>query len=306
MTKFIHDKEGYPVIVTAANEAYAVPLAVMLKSLELKLTPGSGARIYILNNGLTVQTKTEIENCIVNNRISLIWKEISPVTLLGLKIDGHISVDTYFRLLIEDAFPQYNKIIYLDADLVINMPIDKLWNEPVGDNHLLAVPMFLKKSAYVCGERGLPSYKLLGIPAKTRTFNAGVMVLNLKKWRADGISEQVMAYLGKYKDFVLWWDQDGLNAVLYDKWRPMPAGFNVMTCHLSNMNDGDDALFSESEYQDVQQNPGIIHFAGPEKPWLSGYSGPFLDNFLKIVGLLPSSYLKGLFEINIDKLTVYD
>ena len=150
-----------------------------------------------------------------------------------------------------------------------------MWRANFKGKHLLAVPMASKKSGIVSGERGLPSYQLLGIPNDTRTFNAGVLILNLKLWRKDNISQQVIQYLIKYHDYVLWWDQDGLNAILYNKWRPLSSIWNVMTNHLDAFSTWEDSLLSKRVYQRILKSPAIIHYAGPSKPWHSDYAGQF-------------------------------
>lgn len=209
-----NENKPYPVIVTIANDEYALSLAVMLKSIEVNLKPNTIAKAYILIKNFSEESIKQINNSIKSEILKLNWIVVEDDGLVDLKVDGHISIDTYYRLLIEDYFPQYSKVIFLDADVIIETSITTLWNLEVGNNHLLAVPLTSKYSGFVSGTRGLPSYKLIGIPSDTRTFNAGVMVLNLDLWRRDSISQSVTKYLKKYNEHILWWDQDGLNAIL--------------------------------------------------------------------------------------------
>jgi lipopolysaccharide biosynthesis glycosyltransferase len=264
-----------PIIVTAANDDYSCPLSIMLKSLEMNLEIECCVNVYVLFSSFSDNAKSEMIAILNSEKLKLNWIKISPDKLLELKIDGHISIATYYRLLIEETFPKFDKVIYLDADLIINRCICKIWKIGFKGRHLLAVPHASKKSGIVSGERGLPSYKVLGIHEDTRTFNAGVLILNLKLWRRDNISMKVIEYLKKYHDYVLWWDQDGLNAILYDKWLPLSAVWNVMTNHLITFSSWEDSLLSKQVYKKVLRNPAIVHYAGPSKPWLPDYVGPF-------------------------------
>lgn len=259
----------------------------MLKSIETNLTFGTKAKIYILNKCLNQKIKDQINGCLQPEILELNWVDIKQESLEGLKVDGHISIDTYYRLLIEEYFPQYSKVIYLDADVVVTTSIYKLWNLEFENKHLLAVPITSKKSGFVNGERGVPSYKLLDIPSTTRTFNAGVMVLNLSLWRRDLISQAVIKYLREYQEHVLWWDQDGLNAILYNKWLPLNTKWNAMASHLISQ---EDSLLTKTEFEEVCLSPFIIHYAGPVKPWHSNYEGLFEDIFLNYVNKLSSKY----------------
>lgn len=292
-----------PIIVTIADDKYSVALAVMLKSVEANLPLNMNAIIYVLHRDLSDKIKEEIKKTIQPDKLRLYWIKINPDRIQDLKVDGHISIDTYYRLLIEDYFPQYSKIIYLDTDIVVNRSISELWNLQLDDTHLYAVPLASKKSGFVNGERGLPTYKLLGIPAYTRTFNAGVMVINLDLWRRDSISFLILEYLKRYKEQILWWDQDGLNAILYDKWLPLPAIWNVIPSHLLSFSTWHDSLLSKDEYQEVWNSPGIIHYAGPLKPWLPNYEGPFQDSFSAYLNKLKSIYFK---SVSLELLKIKD
>lgn len=269
------NKMSRPIIVTAVDENYIYPLAVMLKSLELNLKNTCAVNVFILYSSVIIKLRNEINCSHDSEKMRIKWVKISHYKINKLKVDGHISVTTYYRLLIEEMFDTADKVIYLDADLVVNRCISELWNTDFNGSHLLAVPNASKKSGYVSGERGLPAYKVLGIPKDSRTFNAGVMIMNLKLWRRDHISSKVLKYLKEYHDYVLWWDQDGLNAILYEKWKPLSAVWNVMTNHLVTFSTWNDSLLSKKEYQNVLHQPAIVHYAGPSKPWHTNYVGPF-------------------------------
>ena len=288
-----YNQKSCPVVVTIANDKYLLTLAVMLKSIEINLKYDSKAKIYILNNGLNQESKTQISNSLESEILELNWVDVNEEKIQGLKVDGHISIDTYYRLLIEEYFTEYSKIIYLDADVIVKTSICELWNFEFDGKHLLAVPLTSKKSGFVNGERGLPSYKLLDIPSTTRTFNAGVMVLNLNLWRQDLISQSVIKYLRDYNEHVLWWDQDGLNAILYNKWLPISTKWNAITSHLISQQD---SLLSKKEFEEVCTTPFIIHYAGPLKPWHSNYEGLFENIFSEYVEKLSSPYFAKMYD----------
>jgi lipopolysaccharide biosynthesis glycosyltransferase len=281
-----------PIIVTAANEDYSYPLSVMLKSLEMNLDNECKATVFILFSSFSDQSKKESTDSINPNKLIISWVEVNHDKLHELKIDGHISIATYYRLLIEETFPEFDKVIYMDADLIVTRCICKLWNSTFRKKHLLAVPH---------ASRGLPSYRVLGIPENTRTFNAGVLILNLKLWRKDEISKMVIEYLKKYHEYVLWWDQDGLNAILYDKWVPLSAVWNVMTNHLVTFNSWQDSLLSKQSFRKVWNTPSIIHYAGPSKPWLPNYDGPFQNLFFEYANQLEEIYCINFSNNHIEK-----
>lgn len=269
-----------PCIVTVADSSYLLPLSVMIKSLEVNLRKGVKANVYILTSDLMEKEQAEFSSLFKGKELVIKWIRVDDSPLNGLKVDGHISLQTYYRLLIEDLFPTLDKVIYLDADIIINRCISDLWQLTFGGSSLLAVPMASPQSGFASGPRGLPAYKILDIPAATRVFNAGVMILNLKRWRKKSISAKVIKYLKEYPEYVLWWDQDGLNCTLYRQWKPLSVEWNVMACHIASFAGYEDSLYSETEFQQALRDPSIIHYAGPQKPWKHDYCGPFLNEYI--------------------------
>ena len=269
-----------PIVVTAVNDSYAEASATMLLSLALNLVPDASVDVHVLYLSLSSDSKSLIERAACHDRIRISFKKIDQTRINDLKVSGHISIDTYSRLLIADTLSEFEKVIYLDADLIVQSSICELWHMPLDGKHLAAVPLSLPESAYMGGSRGVPSHRHLGIPARTRTFNAGVMVLDLALWRRDMIAEEVLDYLREFARSVLWWDQDGLNAILYQRWQALHPVWNVMSNHLGSMSSPEDSTLSAEEFNLVRDSPKIVHYAGPEKPWQAGYRGLFYETFL--------------------------
>ena len=54
--------------------------------------------------------------------------------------NAHISIETYYRFIIQEALPFYSKLLYLDCDLVVNGDAAELFDIELGDNAIAAVP----------------------------------------------------------------------------------------------------------------------------------------------------------------------
>ena len=77
-----------------------------------------------------------------------------------------------------------------------------------------------------CSWGGINNYKELGLKAKSKFFNTGVLFIDLKKWKDEKISEKVIICNKKNEKYVKYWDQYGLNVVLSDKWRELDSCWN--------------------------------------------------------------------------------
>lgn len=124
--------------------------------------------------------------------------------------------------------------------------------------------------------------KVLEINSINNYINGGVVLMNLVKMRQDEIENKFIHFLGKKaknEEFLICPDQEAINSVCYGKIRLLPCRYNVviviedfMKAHL----DGyvykkftPTLCYKDGEWEEACGNPAIIHYAGPEKPWIN-------------------------------------
>lgn len=158
------------------------------------------------------------------------------------------SLAAYYRLFIESAFPEYDKAIYLDCDVILLTDIAKLYNIDIGDNLVGAIfeqntsraPMFTN---YV--------EEIIGIPWNTY-FNSGVMLMNLKEFRKFGVQKRFLNMLTTYNFDCLAPDQEYINVICHGKVKYLPTGWNKHS-------------FPEPPEGDLN----LVHYALADKPWFN-------------------------------------
>jgi len=96
----------------------------------------------------------------------------------NLKTSERMPIVTYYRLLIPEILYQFEKVIYLDSDIIVLGDINKLFEMELGNKALGAVHEMNKKAMYVSLMWGIKPCRELGIPLKSHYFNAGVLLLN--------------------------------------------------------------------------------------------------------------------------------
>ncbi|WP_414575270.1 glycosyltransferase family 8 protein [Anabaena sp. CCY 9402-a] len=266
------------VVVCGADNNYAMPLAVTLYSALVNLEKGCTLYLYIIDGGITDQSKQRIQRVLNVEHIDLHLQWISPSNLTSLshiKTPDWVSVATYLRLLIPDILPEiFKKAIYLDSDLLVKGNLKNLWNQEIANYALLACTDLVIPC--VSSSLGIINYKELGLTPDTPYFNAGVLVMNLPKWREEEISEKVWHYFSENADYVRMGDQEGLNAVLANKWGKLNPKWNVIS-HILCYESWKDSPFKE-EIRHIKDElihkPDIVHFAGVAKPWKIGCDHP--------------------------------
>ena len=253
------------VVACVADDAYAMPLAVTLVSASLNLAAGRRLAIYVVDAGIADDNKQRLLDSLDPARASLTWVPHARPRLAGLPVWGRMSVHTYERILVADLLPATEtKAIWLDSDLVVRADLTRLWELELGGMPLLAAQDML--APIVSSALGLQGYQALGFEGHEKYFNAGVLLLDLDRWRQERIAEQVMAYLHRHGGDVVLWDQDALNVVLRGRCGELDLRWNqnAAVCGRSFFDAGH---LDPAAYRDVREDPWIIHFSGSLKPW---------------------------------------
>ncbi len=261
------------IIVTAINEKFAMPFACMLASLQDNLKSNKKVDLYVLESELSHNTKSRIESSVNSSKINLIWTHIDPQKISSLKISGHITIEAYFRLLISNVLPKtINKILYLDSDLIINTDISRLWETPFQNASILASPESEKNHDFIFSKHG-PNLN-------GQVFNSGVLLIDLKKWRQNHITQKIITYLKKYNQDIVWHDQEGLNAIFADNWTSLSIKWNLLTPMVEEcLSPSSISAANRKLYRKSLFNPYIIHFNTCQKPWDPNNKHPYRPLF---------------------------
>jgi lipopolysaccharide biosynthesis glycosyltransferase len=240
-------------IVSVANNDYARPLAVMLYSLLENSAARKRIIINIIDDGILYQNKLIIRKVIHKFHSQVRFLNVNKSLYQDLRTNGRFGREVYYRISIPELLEsEIEKAIYLDCDLIVQEDIERLWSINLGEHFLAAV----KTPA------GEHRRKVLSIPRHSY-FNSGVMVLNLRKWRLNNISQKVIRFIKSHPMKIKFPDQDGLNAILYNKWLRLHPKWNYYTSY--NL--------------PLAVKPSIIHYNGNRKPW--SHNPPLKQEFIK-------------------------
>lgn len=131
----------------------------------------------------------------------------------------------WYRLLIGDLLSDLDRVIYLDSDTIVNLDIGEFWREEGGASGLAAVP------DYVIQEKHLSDMVKLGLYPEDKYFNAGVLLIDIQKFRkVKNLLERGTAFL-KEHDMVDYNDQDILNYFYGREARILPDKYNAIVTY---------------------------------------------------------------------------
>ena len=181
----------------ATDDNYAPFLGVAIHSLTENLSKDSVCTINVLTAGLSAYNRSALRRS-VKGRSTINFIDVSDkVKALAdkLHLRDYYTKATYYRFFIADLFPEYDKALYLDCDIVITGDVTDLYNTPLGGKLVGAIQDELIQKVNIFGKY---SENVLNIP-RTKYFNAGVLVMNLKAMREMDFEKVFINLVGAVK-----------------------------------------------------------------------------------------------------------
>ena len=246
------------VIACAADQQYALPLAVMLRSVVANLDSRRALKVYIVDSGLDAGTRSRI-SASLPERVTLHWIAPERTGFIDLPLWGRMTIATYDKLTIGRWLPKSDeRVLWLDCDLLALADLGRLWETEQGPSGVLATQdMFVP----TLGARfGVACHQELGIDADAEYFNAGMMLIDVARWRSDDIAYRTLTYLRRYRHRVYFWDQEALNAILVGKWTKLDPRWNWSPRF-------DRLASKDTSFGGAEKSAWIVHFSGSLKPW---------------------------------------
>lgn len=284
-------------IATAADENYALPAAVTVCSVLRHLSPLDRVTLYFLDGGISRRSRNRLESTWQDPRLQVHWLKPDRQKLERLPVSGHVTQTAYARILLPSLLPpDLKRVIYLDSDLLVQRDLSQLWDEPFQGSACLAIQdaaapcidaeialsNFALCKAALAAARPVPNYREIGLNPQAPYFNSGVLCLNLELWRRQAIADEVLECLRRHRKHVLWWDQYALNVVLHERWRAIDLRWNQGS-HIYRYPTPRESPFSESDFVALRDDPWIVHFTSPVKPWQTNCRHPFQAQFHQVL-----------------------
>ncbi|MCM1324236.1 MAG: glycosyltransferase family 8 protein [Acetobacter sp.] len=174
--------------------------------------------------------------------------------------DTHVSKTSLLKYYIAKALPELDKVLYIDSDVLVLRDLNNVYNTDIEDKYLAVVkdPSWFFENMHVVE---------LNLDERGFYFNSGVMLMNLKKFREDGLEAKLEDYTNN--NFRTYMDQDALNVVVGDDVVLLPFEANAMNFFFEHNDLNIMGQFydrSWQNYEEVFAPVTILHFASSKKP----------------------------------------
>lgn len=273
-------------VVFSTDEKYVQHFCVALTSL-LEHNCSIINNIYLLHDINSTELLDEVFHFVsrkYNKKIIVLFVRDSIFD--HLNVTDHISKASYYRLLLPKLLPAaVDRVLYLDSDLVVTSKLDSL----IKLNFELCSRISTKEETVkrietdefflfaVSELKWQSKSRLIGIGLTGyKYFNAGVLLINLKKWRLENVSENLLSIASELKERLKFHDQDVLNIAFENSWGKLNPKYNLLNVWIKN-----DLLGKQF---------CIIHYTGNSKPWEFSNSHPLKIAYWRYLWKTPFKY----------------
>jgi len=250
-------------IVLSADDNYVPMLGTTIYSIIQNASRDYFYRLYILYTDMSQGHRLKLKEAETKNS-EIILIDISEwVRGIHEESSLHLSIETVYRLFIPEVLPQYEKIIYLDSDLVVNGDISEFYQNDI-DSYILG-------AVHDCLDEKTTKYwsEHLKLSAN-EAFNAGVLLINARRFRKERIREKCMSLLQedwkREEKNYLYMDQDVLNIVCCHEVCFLSMEWNLQWIYRTGDKIKPEGIHAE-EYRKAEKSIKLIHFSSRRKPW---------------------------------------
>ena len=260
-------------IFFAVDHNYVEHLCVAMASILVNARNFDQFNFYIIDSGLLPGDKKKLESLKKHKDFNIEYLKVDMDVFKNYPIqNSYLSLATYAKYLIVELKPELDRCLYLDCDIVVNTSLEHLYNMDFDESLAVAVKDSFYPSDFA-QKYGIKDY-----------FNAGVLLINARKWRENGITKKLFdatENLGNTGELEHE-DQDVLNYVLNEKVKFVSTRWNCQSFSFSF-----NTAKTKQDMFDIIFGPFIVHYTAQGKPWYPESLHPYAFKYFEYKKLTP-------------------
>lgn len=253
-------------LVVCVDRGALIGLHVTLRSAMQHLAAGVELEIHVLHDALKEGDFGLLEQtlCSSGKPFRIVPQQINLDQFQGLRNHVGHGWMTYARILAPEIVAA-ERLVYLDADLIVHADLNELLNQPL-DGHVLGAVSW----GPIQGSNDERFFQELNWDLNGPYFNAGVLLIDVAQWRRQTITNRCLEVATQFGNNLPTADQTILNYIFAGKFATLPRRYNTVV------------TASRPPIKDEDWINRIVHLVGRPKPWdpfgfLNGQSRVFYD-----------------------------
>lgn len=208
-----------------------------------------------------------------NNRIEFLPFDLS--LLNGIEDTGKLGMSVYYRLFIPEILAGVDRVIHLDSDILVRKSIKTLINWDLQGKVLAATPNY----EYPLQQEVTTK---LQWPLDRPYFNAGIQVIDTKLWKECQVARNTLDFLKTQKHKLSYAEQCALNFVIDGNFAQLPPDWNLSRTWWEPKEGHRVLHITFDDLLKAREDPSLVHFIGPSKPWHFSNQNPWKRDYLRI------------------------
>lgn len=211
-------------VVYYSSDFFSEMCGVAIQSLCERNVQEDEICIYIVEDHVSDLNKNKLESIAKKYHRQLIFirmpsqEEVYP----GVKINlGR----TYARMALGEILPEkIDRVLSLDSDTLVMDSLHEMYNTEFAENEYVA-------GVFDCVGSAIQK-KVLHVPDDLNYCNAGVFLIDLKKWRSENVGQKLLQSVLKNADgkhIMYFLEQDLMNLVFYGHLKVLNPRYNMIT-----------------------------------------------------------------------------
>lgn len=238
-------------LITDSN--YAMQISVVIASIIASKNDETIYDVNILSNGLLANDITKLQN-MATNTVNI---NIIDVGFNYTKIPNNQkwSNTVFIKFDIPFILKEYDKVIYLDGDMIVNKDLSEMYNIDLNNNYAAVVPD-------VCQVLQKDNLKELD-----NYFCAGMIMFNTKKIREEYTLDSLIKYYLKNQNKFISLEQDAFNYLFGHNIIHLPIRYQYITLYDCFLKKNLINFYELSNVSEIkQENIAIFHYV-TLNPW---------------------------------------
>ncbi len=251
--------------------------------------------IYMIDDGIKIENKRKLSALVEDHGHKIIYIDApDPSELFDFSFKDRYQLGhSYMRMAVGTLLPpDVDRVLALDCDTLILGDLSDLWNMDMGGNILAGVVDCLNLKAYK---------KQFGLTGEEFYCNAGMYLVDLKKWREQRIEDTIKSVIAERNGNVFFFEQTLMNYSCRGKIAKLQPEYNTYTLFYAFKYTNlikwrkPTIFYAEHEIEEAKKNPVIIHFTKNfymiSRPWIRGCDHPLSGKYIEYKKMTPWSEL---------------
>lgn len=264
-------------ILVTVDSNYIRPLKVMLTSFFTHHKNEN--KIYLLYSNVKETELEELNTLIESKGSRFLPVRMKEGLLSEVPVFRYFTKEMYYRIFAGTMFPEEDRMLYLDPDILIRGSLTELYETDLEGNVLGGIADFAVNNM-------LSAHKIeIGFRDEEQYINSGVLLFDLGQLRKRFPKREIEIIINEKGEHLKYPDQDIINLIFRGKIKLLERKYNYNTGYGSEIGM---LFYIMGGFLKEKSYPVIVHYMEATKPWHPGYCGKFGKEYRRYLKKYPN------------------